>query len=139
MFGVTGRRLLALAAALCICAAPGFARRVNITITITAGTPVQISAQPKIANRIFVQMVTGGTGRGYVMDGIPVGVTPDPTVSGQLTAELAPATATAPGGTYTDGGPGTTAATNGGIDLQRFWVGGSNTGDKIIVSYDERN
>ncbi len=117
--------------------------RVNLLLTVTAGTPQQISSllnfntklkhgAPCFASRVFIQMVIGGTGVGYVMDGIPEGTTPAYNTAGDLTAELAAATSTAPGGSYSD-------FTNGnndgpGIDLAALWVDGSHTGDTIIVS-----
>jgi len=131
--------------------------RVNFTVTVTAGTPVNVATAlnsvamvaagfangaplpRKLVNRLFIQMIHGGSGRGYVMDGIQ-GVTsatqqwrvPDATVSTDMTAELAPATATAPGGSYGD------SDNDHGIDVSKTWVDGSNTGDKIQISIDLR-
>lgn len=128
--------------------------RQNQTITIAAGTPINVSTgltsaqmlaagyssiPPKIVNRIFIQMLIGGTGAGYVMDGIR-GVTsaaqkwrvPSATVSIDLTAQLGPASATAPGGSYSD------SDNDHGIDISTMWLDGSHTADTVQVSYDSR-
>lgn len=106
--------------------------RTNREITVAAGTPVRLATSRLLVNRIFIQMKTAGTGRGYVMAGIPVGTTPASTTSAHLTAELCPATATAPGCAYTDSYPD-------GIDVSLIWVDGSHTGDKITVSWEVSN
>jgi hypothetical protein len=101
--------------------------RVNQLITV-GSTPVQLSANSLLVTEVLIQMQHGGTGIGYVMDGIPILFgAPSPTNAGQLTAELAPATSTAPGGAF---------ANQDLMDIQRTWVHGSNTGDKIIVTYN---
>jgi hypothetical protein len=101
--------------------------RVNQIITI-GSAPIQLSANSLLVNMILIQMQHGGSGLGYVMDGIPITITaPLPTTAGQLTAELAPATSTAPGGGYSN---------TGRSDLQKTWVHGSNAGDTVIVTYD---
>ncbi len=129
----------------CLFTSLAFGARVNVTYTVAAGTPVRvadgatsgtISVQPLIVNRLLIQMKHAGTGLGIVMDGIPVGTTADSTKSAHVTAELAPATATAPGGSYSDTRD---PASGSGIDLSRMWIDGSHTGDTIIVSYDTRN
>lgn len=127
--------------------------RVNITITITSGTPVNIASgmnsaamvtkgfsviPPLPLNELCIQMKHGGTGLGYVMSGIR-GVTsptqqwrvPDFTAVTDVTAELAPATATAPGGSWSD--PTNNQTT---INGEQCWIDGSVSGDKVIVSYD---
>lgn len=48
--------------------------RYNLLITVTAGTPIQVTAGlacpncPLLVDRTLIQMVHGGTGIGYVMD-----------------------------------------------------------------------
>ncbi len=53
--------------------------RLNTTVTLNPGHPIQISAQfnantqgkhgtPMFADRVFIQMAPGGTGVGYVMN-----------------------------------------------------------------------
>lgn len=106
--------------------------RVNRTITVAAGTPVRLATTHIYAAKIFIQMQTGGSGRGFIMAGIPSGTTPAATTSAHLTAELSPATATGPGGSYSD-------SDYSGIDLSLIWVDGSNTGDKITFSYEVYN
>jgi hypothetical protein len=115
--------------------------RINKTFTLTQDVPINAitgttaappaGSSPVYATRVFVQMIHGGTGLGYVMDGIKVGATPATNVDGDITAELAPATSTAPGGAYSDSDPG-------GIDLNKFWVAGATTNDKIKLSADLR-
>lgn len=129
--------------------------RINEVLTVSASGAINIltglnavqmvgvgRVQRTMASRLIIQMVTGGTGRGYVMaeilgvqsDGISPRI-PVNNVSTDVTSELAPATATAPGGSYSDSyywGSG-----EGGIDVSRIWVDGSNVSDKIRVSYDQ--
>lgn len=110
--------------------------RINQLITITAGTPIQLSKIPLIASRIFIQMAVGGAGNGQVIT-VPVGVTPAAHggTAGQLTAQLAAASATAPGGGYSDAAY---PHDGGGINLQQMWLDGDTNGDTVIVSYDQR-
>jgi hypothetical protein len=112
--------------------------RLNQLITITSGTPIQLSKFHLYASEILIQMATGGTGLGYVCAGIPLGTTPAAScgTAGQLSAQLSPASSTAPGGYYADqasakGGPG--------IDLATIWIDGSHTGDTVIVTYLQQN
>ncbi len=120
--------------------------RLNVTITLNPGHPVQISSlfnantagkhgTPFILDRIFIQMAIGGTGVGYVMTGIPEGVTPSASTSGQISAQLASSGGgTDPGGSYEDRAyekDGT------GIDGAGIWVDGS-AADPCIVSVDQR-
>ena len=115
--------------------------RLNTTITITAGTPINVATAliaqnkgvpVKSGNRIFVQMDIGGTGYGSVLSGVPVLDTPSSTNAAHLTARLAAATSTAPGGSYGDVNP------QADIDLTKFWIDGSHTGDPVIVSVETR-
>lgn len=131
--------------------------RINVTITVTAAGAVNVisglnattaaGAAPSLfprtmARALLIQMVHGGTGRGYVMDGIygvqPAALTspriPSAAVASDVTAELAPAAATVPGGTYSDSYVLPNGA--GGIDISKLWVDGSVPGDLIKVSYD---
>jgi len=109
------------------------AARYNRKITITAGTPIRLSTTKTIVTRVFIQMAISGTSAGYVMAGIMNGRTPASSASGDLTAQLAGASASAPGGSYSDADPA------GSIDLSEIWVDGANSGDTVIVSYDIRN
>lgn len=125
--------------------------RVNKTITITAGTPVNIftggaAADPDytdprghLASRVFIQMLHGAGdtfGLGYVMAGITRARVPAIANAGDVTAELAPASTTSPGGDYSDRDD---ANPMGGIDVNEIWVDGTNTGDTVKVSYDLKN
>jgi hypothetical protein len=124
--------------------------RVNTTITIAAGTPVNIAValglvsavasttNPIIANRYLLQMLHGGTGRGYVMDmsAFTAGTTPTYSTSGHLSGEMAPASANAPGGSWGDAASG--IPSGGPVDLTKLWVDGSHTGDTVVFSGDLR-
>lgn len=129
--------------------------RINAIYTVTASGPINIltglngtqmisfgSVQRTMASRLIIQMSKSGTGEGFVMaeilgvqaDGISPRI-PSSSVGTDVTSELAPATSTSPGGSYSDAywwGSG-----EGGIDVSRIWVDGSNAGDKIRVSYDQ--
>jgi hypothetical protein len=115
--------------------------RINRSITVVAGTPINVAtglstaatANDKLmVNRVSCQMKHGGTGYGLVLGGIVAGRIPAAANSLDLTWEMGPAGATAPGGSWSDD-DGTR-----GIDLSTIWVDGSNSGDKILVSYDQR-
>lgn len=115
--------------------------RLNKTATIVAGTPINVATLlgldpnfPVYARRWTVQPLAGGSGLVYVMDGVkPRGTVPASTTSGDLTAELAPATATAPGSFYEDIYEAD-ADNQGDIDLSLSWIDGSNSGDTVAVS-----
>jgi hypothetical protein len=108
-----------------------FAVRTNQTITVASGTPARLSSTHLYVREVFIQMAIGGTSAGYVM--IVSGHTPSKTAAGDVTAQLAPATSTAPGGAYSDSSP------QADIDLYNIWVDGDHTGDNIIISYDTRS
>lgn len=132
--------------------------RVTKTITITPNTPINIvtglnAAQMAsagmtsalapagstffveytVVRRLFIQMLHGGTGLGYVTKG-SIGRAPSAkgATSGDLMAELAAATATAPGGSYSDPENG---IDRGNIEIQHVWIDGDSA-DKVLVSYD---
>lgn len=102
-------------------------RRWKALITVTAGTPIFVAAgqTPIMADRVLIQMRHGGTGLGLVYDDVPVGMTAaEVAAGGDLAVELAPASSTAPGGTYAD---------LGSVDLRTVAIDGSNSGDTILV------
>jgi hypothetical protein len=85
---------------------------------------------------VSIQMLKGGSGVGYVMDGIPKGTTPagKGTGAGQLTMELNAASAGAAGGQYED----IRSPTDGwGIDLTQLWVDGDQN-DPVAISGNRR-
>src|SRR5947209_7784602 len=102
-------------------------RRYKAVITITAGTPIFAATglTPLLCDRLLIQMLSGGSGKGKIFDDVPVGM-PAAAVAagGDVAVELAPATASAPGGVYTDAGS---------IDLRMIAVDGS-TGDTVLVN-----
>lgn len=122
--------------------------RVNLNITVVAGTPINVitgtstapsaDSEPVYATRVFVQMLHGGSGIGYVMDGIAVGRVPSSSTAGDVTAELSPAQTIngvqVPGGDYSDWDQNV----GGGIDMRKIWIDGGNSGDLIKVSYDRK-
>lgn len=111
--------------------------RVNKVITITSGTPVQVTTNIQvIADRLLIQMLKGGSGLGYICV-VAVNVTPSSKCSGsgQLGAQLAPASSTAPGGSYSDTNP---TSQTPGINLSTIWVDGDTTSDQVLVSYNVR-
>lgn len=123
--------------------------RVNKTITCT-GSPqnigqlfgynnvsggVAVKGSPMIIERVFIQMKAGGTNIGYVMDGIPEGTTPDPTTSGLLTAQLAAASAGAPGGSYSDR---ISSYEGNGIVGSELWIQGT-LNEEMIVSVNTKS
>ncbi len=99
-------------------------------IVVASGTPVQLATTQTIVREVFIQMaVSASGGVGYVMAGIPNGVTPSSSTASQLTAQLCAATSTTPGCAYSDSNPL-------GIDVSQIWVDGGHTGDVIICSWD---
>lgn len=117
--------------------------RVNKTITVgaspinvvtgTSSAPEALSP-PVYATRVLAQMATGGSGIGYVLDGVQVGRVPSSTPDDDdITAELAAADSSGPGGAYSDSAPN---GKEGVIDLRKVWLHGANSGDKIRFSAD---
>jgi hypothetical protein len=115
--------------------------RYNTKITLNPGTPINVQTalglenNAVLANRLFIQMATGGTGLGYVMGGIGGGRTPATTNANDVSAELSPASATAPGGNYMDGGGGIQFSLTPGIDLSTYWIDGTEA-DPVRISAD---
>lgn len=111
--------------------------RVNKTFTVVGAGPINVatglttaaSATDRlIAKRVFIQMLSGGAGAGYVLDGIRHGKVPAIATPSHVTAELSAAIAPGPGGSYSD-------EDAAGIDLSQMWVHGAQAGDTIKVSY----
>jgi hypothetical protein len=130
-----------IALLVCLCATTIYSGpRYNKILTVAAGTPIQLATVSTPVNRVFIQMLAGGSGLGYVMDmsNYRAGTVPVATTSGNLTAQLCASTsATVPGCSYSDtsgAAPGSDA-----IDLAFLWVDGGNSGDQIVVSWDLRN
>lgn len=112
------------------------ARRINATLTIASGTPINLATgtasaapAPVWASRYFIQMAHGGSGYGKVYDGVPASRS---LTAADITAELAAATAIAPGNAFEDWDK---SGDRGGIDVNEVWIDGSNTGDKVYASY----
>jgi len=116
--------------------------RINKLLTITAGTYPYLASVYTPVNDLSIQMQhQSNSGLGYVFDMTALRIngsqpTPNPATSGHLTAEIAPSSSTAPGGNWAweiVGSPGGSP-----LDLSSIAVGGTHTGDVLIVSYDLR-
>ena len=103
-------------------------RRYKALITVTAGTPIFAASGPTpiLADRILIQAKSGGTGKILIYDDVPAGMSAAQVAAGgDVPVELGPATATAPGGSYTDSGT---------IDLRMVAVDGLTSGDLCLVN-----
>jgi hypothetical protein len=112
--------------------------RINTKVTLAPGTPINVAAALELtdnhmANRVSIQMATGGSGLGYVMDGIAVGRTPATTNASDVTVELYPATSTAPGGQYSDPEAAIDFSMSPAIDLSMLWIDGAEA-DPVRIS-----
>lgn len=120
--------------------------RLTKIVTLVANVPQQVSAifgfnktftsgnfpggQSMMMDRVLIQMRAGGTGLGSVYDGVASGVIPTPGTTPD--AQLAPATAGSPGGSYTD----TISPNSGnGINGTELWVS-STQADPVLISVD---
>jgi hypothetical protein len=106
--------------------------RINQIFTVGA-TPHQIASVQTLADRLSVQMKTGGSGIGYVLCS-NTGSVPSKANDADIVVELAAATAMAPGAPYQDYQPGGGNA----IDVSAYWLDGAHAGDLIRVSYHRR-
>ena len=108
-------------------------------ITITAGTAIRVVNNSVKVSSILFQMLHGGSGLGYVLNADPTNANCNKsTAATAFVAELAPASATAPGGSATVPSNGSATTQQGGQDLQWFCVDGSNSGDTMLVSWSPR-
>ena len=119
--------------------------RTNRTITVAAGTPVNLATggttalakgvQPMWVSRVFIQMLVGGSGYGIIYDGVLPGRLPNAagSASPDVTAHLAASpSAVAPGGSYGDGDQFRDEVA---IDANQIWIDGSHSGDLIAASF----
>lgn len=124
--------------------------RINKTIALTTSAVIRVwdlvtaapageAAQPLPPQNCInfnAQMQHGGTGNlGYILLGAKPGYTPNPATNGDLSAEIAPSTSTAPGGSFYQNQSSFGSPLAGTLDLTRTYVAGS-TGDSMIVTYD---
>lgn len=113
--------------------------RMRVTLAdITAGTPRNLAtalgfdtAVPLLANRVFIQMKHGGSSLGSVLENPKRGATL--AISTDLIAEMSSASATDPGGSYSDAYD---ADDQGGIDLTLMAVDVGTTNDPVLVNAD---
>jgi hypothetical protein len=115
--------------------------RVCKTITVaTAGTPVNLATgttsapqkggTPQWAKNVLVQALHGSSAAfGYLLTA-EAGTVPSHSTSGQLVAEIPPASST---------GPGTPVFeySDVGRDLNTVWVDASHSGDAFAASWDQ--
>lgn len=108
---------------------------------IAAGTPVNLAtglataasaADQLLCTKVFVQMRTGGSGQGYLIDGVAWGRVPATDTQPDYAVQLSAATAQNPGGAYAD----QDFREGGGIDVSKMWLDGAHTGDEVLVSLD---
>lgn len=116
------------------------AERLNYQYTLTAGSPVRIASQKMLASRLLIQnipMASGGAT--IIMLGVPLATVCDSTQAAQVTAYLAPATTTSPGGSFSDpqGANGNTATDS--EDMQKACLDTTVTGTKVVVSFWRQN
>jgi hypothetical protein len=103
-------------------------RRLKALVTVTAGTPIFVANTQTLVDSVMVIMMQNGSGVGRVYDDVAPGTLPANVAANETPVPLAPATASAPGGTVLY-----TAPANGSLDLQSFAFDGSVTGDTILV------
>lgn len=133
------KKILAILAVVALFVPQAGAERVNLQITITAGTPIRIAAQKTVVNRLMLQSRHGNTGLIYVLLGVKPTTTCNASSTSQLSAELGPGDSTHPGSSLSDpqGANGTTPPD--GEDLAMACVDGTNSSDVVIVTYWKRN
>jgi hypothetical protein len=102
----------------------------------SAGTPVQVSTLHVVVASLMAQPVVGSSvGLVYICTGIRSGTTPTAdcaaTANGsyELGAQLAAATSTTPGPTYSFYVPAP------GIDLSTIWVDAQTSGTEVLFSW----
>lgn len=112
------------------------AGRINQSLMITSGSPIQIAPTGTIADELLIQPATGSTvGTVYVMAGIAAGRTPSKSNATDVTAQLAAATSTTPGQAYSDG---TTVQQSAGVNVGAIWIDVATTNTVVLVSYAPR-
>lgn len=111
--------------------------QISRTVTLVTGTPVRITNNHVQANSIFIQMLHGGSNIGYVLFADPAVACNTATV-GQTVAELAPASANAPGGSFVFPSNAPSQSGSGGTDTN-FWCIAGTSGDQVVISYNVRN
>jgi len=120
---------------LALCAAPTWTDpQISRVVTFTSGTAQRVAPTRTMANSLLVEMLPGSTGIGYVLYADPA-LTCVHTTAGQIVAELAPGTATAPGGNFTFPSNNDATTQSGGSDMN-WWCVEGTTSDTAIVSYD---
>ena len=133
------RPLLTSVAIILCFAIAGDSERINMQVTITAGTPVRLAGISTPVNRLFIQSLHSNTGIVDVLLGVPVATPCDATNAAQLTAELGPGDATHPGQSFSDPQGANGNSPSDYENLITSCIDGSHTGDKVIVSFWRRN
>jgi hypothetical protein len=123
--------------------------QVNTQITVVAGTPVNLSTLVSFATRapttadvvyawqLSIQMKSGSTGLGYVMDGVIIGRASGPLATNvfDLSLQISPPSAGYAAPAYNKTQP--QGQDRAGIKIHELWVDGSQSGDIILVSFDK--
>lgn len=104
----------------------------NIELTITSGTPTQVTTKHILVSNLSIQNTHSATnGITYVCGGQHSAPSSKCSGTNQLSFELLAATSTAPGGQL-----GYPVPTKQGIDLSTIWIDGDTTGTPVTVSYN---
>jgi hypothetical protein len=133
---------LSLIVTLVLLAPPAHAQRMNLQITITAGSPIRLAATSTPVDRLMIQArhnPAGGDGIIYIMDGVAPSKTCNAADPTQLTAELGPGSATSPGQSYSDPQGANGISPPDFTDLANMCLDGTHSGDTAIVTYYARN
>jgi hypothetical protein len=136
------KSLFSLLVTLVMLAPPAHAERLNQQITIVAGTPIRLAARSTPVDRLMIQArhnPSGGNGIIYILDGVSPTKACNAADATQLTAELAPGTATSPGGSYSDPQGANGDSPPDFTDLAHMCIDGTHSGDIAIVTYYRRN
>lgn len=111
--------------------------QISRVVTLTTGSPVRVTNNDVQASSLFIQALHGGSNIVYVLFADP-NIACNVNTAGQLVAELAPATATAPGGSFTFPSNGATQNAAGGSNMHHWCVQGTSS-DQVVISYNLRN
>lgn len=133
------KRLLALLMLLVLPAAPD--SQVGVVLTLATGTAqrfVSATGRPVLANSLLIQALHGGSNIVYVLNANPSATCVLNGAGTTLVAELYPATATAPGGSYSFPTNGAATSSEGGFDIRWYCVQGTSS-DTVAASWTPRS
>lgn len=105
---------------------------ITVTGTMQQLVPAENKQNARLASKLVCQMLAAaGGGIGYVQIGCPIGTA----ASSSLAFQMAPAIATAPGGTFSETIDHPFSGER--IDLSEVYVDGAHNGDTMLVSWWE--